>query len=377
MEIRIKQPVLKEALAAVQGALEKKGTMPILSNVLIESIGEGNIHVTATDTEITIRKTVEAEIIQSGKICVDASKLMALANNIAGTAEISLKSDRNHWGLLSSGKIKVRLAGYDPETWPEVATAKSAPSEIESVGFFNALSRTGFIAAKAKSHRFDVQSVKVEAASGILRLIATDGNRLAWAEAECDAELTLDTTIPRRAFGDISRIGAEKFQFGEDPKNLFFETDDTLIVVRKDYSNFPQWRLAMPKDCEFEAVLSRDDLFAAVKRASAFADSEFSSIYFAFTSEGLELWSRTVENGEIEESIPLEYSGPAIEKGCQYPFLIDLCNLAPAGSKIRCHVSPAERGAMLYSIEGDTSFEYVVMPTTVKHSKRAELKLAA
>lgn len=376
MEFKIKQPVLKDALAAVQGALEKKGTMPILSNVLIESIGENNIQVTATDTEITIRKTAAADIIQSGKICVAADKLMALANNIAPTAEITLETERNHWGLLSSGKIKVRLAGHDPETWPEIAVAKSAPAEIDAAGFFNALSRTGFIAAKAKSHRFDVQSVKVEAADGILRLISTDGSRLAWAETECEADLTLDTTIPRRAFGDIARLTAEKFRFGEDPKNLFFETDDTLMVVRKDYSNFPKWRLAMPKDCEFEAAVGRDELLAAAKRASAFADSEYSSIYFAFTPEGLELWSRTIENGEIDESIPLEYSGPLIEKGCQYPFLIDLCGLAPAGSKIRCHVSPAERGAMLFSIDGDSTFEYVVMPTTVKHSKRAQIQEA-
>ena len=131
MEFVIKQNILKEELGFVQGIVEKKSTIPVLSNILIESIGEGTIRIVGTDLDVTIRCEAEADIKEAGSMCIQARKLFDIVR-LLPEADVHFKKDENEWVRLTCDKSKFRLAGVSRDQFPEVPEFKSAPMALSA-----------------------------------------------------------------------------------------------------------------------------------------------------------------------------------------------------------------------------------------------------
>ncbi|HXH69583.1 MAG TPA: hypothetical protein VNI60_04465, partial [Pyrinomonadaceae bacterium] len=169
MEFVIKQGILKDELGFVQGIVEKKSTIPVLSNILIESVGENNIRIVGTDLDVTIRCEAEADIKKAGSMCIQARKLFDIVRLLPDT-DVHFTKDENEWVKLNCGKSNFRLAGVSREQFPEVPSFKSAPMKLSADIFNHFIHNTAFAITNEQS-RFTLSGAKFMIDGAMARMV--------------------------------------------------------------------------------------------------------------------------------------------------------------------------------------------------------------
>ncbi|MBK9154396.1 MAG: DNA polymerase III subunit beta [Chloracidobacterium sp.] len=333
MEFHIKQSTLTEVLGYVQGVVERKSTIPVLSNILIESIGENSIRIVGTDLDVTVRCDADAEIKSAGAMCVQARKLFDLSRLLTGE-DVKFKKDENDWVVVTCGRGKFRLAGVAKEQFPEIPIFKSAPLKLPAGVFNYFIQHTAFAITNEQS-RFTLSGAKFIVADGRARMVTTDGHRLAFVELPLasDAGGSIDTLIPKKALLElvkISRDSEEEVSFGEDDNHIYFELEGRLLITRKLSGNFPNYEMVMPKDAEKKVVFDLDDMKGAVRRVSLMADDRNRSIRLTVREGEVEISARSSEEGEGTEIVPAEYNGEETPLGFNWQYLQDFLNTVAA-----------------------------------------------
>lgn len=333
MEFVIKQSALKEVLGFVQGVVERKSTIPVLSNILIESLGENSIRIVGTDLDVTIRCDAEAEIKKGGAMCIQARKLFDLARLLSGD-NVKFKKEENEWVSVTAGRGKFRLAGVSREQFPEIPIFKSAPLKLPAEVFNHFIQHTSFAITNEQS-RFTLSGAKFMLADGKARMVTTDGHRLAYIEREMDTALedTMDALIPKKALLElvkISRDSGEDIAFGEDQNHIYFELEGRLLITRKLSGNFPNYEMVMPKDNDKTAVFDLEDMRGAVRRVALMADERNRSIRLTVREGEIEISAQSSEEGEGNDVVPADYIGEEMQLGFNWQYLQDFLNVVSA-----------------------------------------------
>src|SRR2546421_9863825 len=200
MEFTISKTALQKELGFVQGVVEKKNTIPVLSNILIESVGENTIRIIGTDLDITIRCETEAEIKTPGTMCVQARKLFDIAR-LLPDAPVSFRKEENEWVTVECDRSKFRLPGVSKETFPELPGFKSTPLKLPASVLKMLIERTIF-AITQEEGRYTLSGAKFELDKKNVKMVTTDGHRLAYVatnEGLSDGGTgELDVLIPRK-----------------------------------------------------------------------------------------------------------------------------------------------------------------------------------
>jgi DNA polymerase-3 subunit beta len=324
MEFSIKQSVLKEELGYIQGVVERKSTIPVLSNILIESLGEGSIRIVGTDLDVTIRCDAEANIIKAGAMCVQARKLFDIVRTLSD-GEIHFKKEDNEWVEMKAGRAKFRLAGVSREQYPEIPIFKSASMKLSAEVFNYFIQNTAF-AITNETSRFTLSGAKFVIEGDKARMVTTDGHRLAFIEKTLDtpSEASMDALIPKKALLElvkISRTESGDVAFGEDQNHIYFETGGRLLITRKLTGNFPNYEMVMPKDNDKKVVFDLTDMRSAVRRIALMADERNRSIRIAIREGEVEVTAQSSEEGEGNEFVPADYKGEEVILGFNHQYL--------------------------------------------------------
>ena len=325
MEFTIKQSVLKEELGFIQGVVERKTTIPVLSNLLIESIGEKEIRIVGTDLDVTIRCDAEADIKTAGSMCIQARKLFDIVRALPAGADAHFKKEENEWVILKCGNARFRLAGVNREQFPEIPQFKSTPLRLPAETFAYFIQNTAFAITNEQS-RFTLSGAKFIIGDGKARMVTTDGHRLAYVEKSVDTDGTMDTLVPKKALLELVKLargGDEDISFGEDPNHIFFETEGRLLITRKLSGNFPNYEMVMPKDSDHFAVFDLDDMRSAVRRVSLMADERNRSIRLTVREGEVEITAQSSEEGEGREVVPADYKGEEMTLGFNWQYLLE------------------------------------------------------
>ncbi len=334
MEFVIKQSALKEELGFVQGIVEKKSTIPVLSNILIESVGEGTIRIVGTDLDVTIRCEAEAEIKQPGAMCIQARKLFDIVRLLDG-GDVHFTKEENEWVKMSCGKSKFRLAGVNRDQFPEVPSFKSAPLKLSAEIFNHFISNTAFAITNEQS-RFTLSGAKFMIDGGTARMVTTDGHRLAFIQKYLGEGNTdnMDALIPKKALMElvkISRDSAGEVSFGEDANHIYFEVDGRLLITRKLSGNFPNYEMVIPKDNDKTVTFDSDEMKNALRRVSLMADERTRSVKMTIRTGEIEIAAQSSEEGEANEKVSAEYSGEEVQIGFNSQYLQEFLNVVGSG----------------------------------------------
>jgi len=335
MEFVIKQSVLKDELGFVQGIVEKKSTIPVLSNILIESVGENTIRIVGTDLDVTIRCEASADIKQSGAMCIQARKLFDIVRLLDG-GDVHFTKEENDWVKLTSGKSNFRLAGVNRETFPEVPNFKSAPMKLSSEIFNHFIQNTAFAITNEQS-RFTLSGAKFMISNGTARMVTTDGHRLAYIEknlGESSAAETMDALIPKKALMELVKISRDakgEISFGEDANHIYFEVNGRLLITRKLSGNFPNYEMVIPKDNDKRATFDAEEMKTAIRRVALMADERTRSVKMTIRPNEIEIGAQSSEEGEANEKVSAEYSGEEVQVGFNSQYLQEFLNVV--GSK--------------------------------------------
>jgi len=397
MEFRIKQSVLKEELGFIQGVVERKTTIPVLSNILIESIGEKEIRIVGTDLDCTIRCDAEAEILQAGAICVQARKLFDIVR-VLDSGDVHFKKEDNEWVAMKAGRANYRLAGVSREQFPELPQFKSTPLSLPAEVFSFFVRNTAFAITNEQS-RFTLSGAKFIIGDGKAKMITTDGHRLAYVERAIAADGTMDTLIPKKALLELVKIsrGTGDVAFGEDQNHIYFETEGRLLITRKLTGTFPNYEMIMPKTSEHVATFDLDEMRNAVRRMSLIADDRNRSLRLTVRDGEVEVTAQSSEHGEGNEVVQADYKGDEMTLGFNWQYLLEfLTNVGSVemiaaesqtdegetketeGDKVRVKDNAAPHARISFefkdpnaqtqlSLAGETTYDYkyIVMPLRI------------
>jgi DNA polymerase-3 subunit beta len=328
MEFTIKQSILKDELGFIQGVVERKTTIPVLANILIESIGENEIRIVGTDLDCTIRCDTEAEIKQSGAMCIQARKLFDIVRALQSGADVHFKKEQNEWVTLKCGNARFKLAGVNRDQFPEIPQFKSTPLKLAAEVFAYFIQNTAFAVTNEQS-RFSLSGAKFIIADGIAKMVTTDGHRLAYVEKAVESDGTIDTLVPRKALLELVKLARDTdgdVQFGEDPNHIYFETQGRLLITRKLSGQFPNYEMVMPKESDHRVVFNLDDMRSAVRRISLMADERNRSVRVTIRDNEIEITAQSSEEGEGSEAFPADYKGEEITLGFNHQYLLEYLN---------------------------------------------------
>lgn len=391
MEFVIKQNALKEELGFVQGIVEKKSTIPVLSNILIESVGENTLRIIGTDLDVTIRCEAGAEIRQAGAMCVQARKLFDIVR-LLPDADVHFKKEENEWVRVACGKSNFRLAGVSREQFPEVPQFKSAPMKLPARTFTNFIQLTGFAITQEQS-RFTLSGAKFLVDNGIIKMVTTDGHRLAYIERKETIDGTMDALIPKKALTELTKIARDaegEVSFGEDQNHIYFEVDGRLLITRKLSGTFPNYEMVIPKNNDKVATFDAEEMKRAIARVALMADERTRSVKLQIKPNEIQISSQAAEEGEADEIVSAEYSGEEVQIGFNAQYLQDFLNVIGSGTETEVKeteqetegdkVKVKEGGRLRVSFEfkdgnaqtqmriaGDSGYDYkyVVMPLRI------------
>ena len=372
MEFTVSKSDLVRELSLSQGVVEKKTTIPILSNVLLEAVGE-RVHLTATDLELGIRCSCPARIKKEGAGTVPARKLLDYVR-LLPEADVNMKFLENHWASITCGRSRTKIAGMSRESFPELPEMPEPMAEIPVRMLSSMISRTSFAISMEES-RFTLNGALLVMRPEGLTMVATDGHRLAYVQAAPvaggGADKQFRALVPKKAMAELIKLADEgapdaKAIFAGDENHLFFQVGHRLLITRKLTGNFPDYERVLPKDHSLTAKLQKDEIRSAIERVAQFADERSRAIRVQFTSGEVRVFSSSVEMGESEESVSSEYQGPDLEIGFNAQYLLDFLRAIPQD-----HVAfelKDQKSAGEMRPDGDAiadQYRYVVMPMRI------------
>jgi DNA polymerase-3 subunit beta len=370
MEFTVKKADLVRELSLSQGVVEKKTTIPILSNVLIEAVG-GKIQLTATDLELGMKCSCPAEVKKEGSGTIPARRLLDYVRLLPESA-ISIKFADNHWANLLCGRSRTRIAGMSRESFPELTKMPDKLVEIPFGKLARLVSRTIF-AISTEESRFTLNGALLLIKPGRLIMVATDGHRLSLSEEEMDfggAEPNYRALLPKKAMSELLKLCEDGnpdavVAFAGDENHLFFQSGDRLLLCRKLTGNFPDYERVLPAEQPHAVKLSREELRSAIDRVAQFSDERSRAVRLKFSPGELQLHSSLSDTGETDESISVIYDGPVVEVGFNAHYIAEFLR-AVSDDNVSFHFRDAGNAGELRpeGAEGAT-YRYVVMPMRI------------
>lgn len=371
MEFKISKSALQKELGFVQGIVEKKNTIPVLSNILIESVGENTIRLIGTDLDVTIRCETDAEeITVPGSMCVQARKLFDIAR-LLPDATVSFRKEENEWVTVKCERANFRIPGVARDQFPEVPSFKSAPMKMRAEIFKSLIDRTIFAITQEES-RYQLSGAKFIYDKSGAKMVTTDGHRLAYIEhrelGKNASEQALDALIPRKTLAELTKLTASfegEISLGADENHIYFEVGPRLLISRMLSGQFPNYEMVMPKGNDKSADFDSALLNQAIRRVALMADDRSHAIRFHIAPNELKITSQNAEEGEAKETIATEYAGDATEIGFNAQYLQDFLSVFGEG-QVRFEFKDGNSQAQLRpAIEDDYDYKYVVMPMRI------------
>lgn len=366
MQFVVSKQNLQRELAYVQGVVEKKNTIPVLSNILIESVGENNIRLTGTDLDVTIRCDMDAEVSTAGSICVQARKLFEIAR-LLPDAPVTFKKESNDWVTVTCDKTKFKMVGVARDAFPEVPSSKSTPTKLSAEIIKSFIDKTIFAITQEES-RYTLSGAKFIMDDTGAKMVTTDGHRLAYVERKGvskDGSDAIDTLIPRKTLAELTKLttGFEgEISLGLDNNHIFFEVGPRLLVSRMLYGQFPNYDMVMPKNNDKSVQFDSGLLNSAVRRVALMSDERSHAIRFHLEPNQLVISSQNAEEGEASESIQADYNGEETDIGFNAQYLLEFLNVIGEGA-VAFEFKDGNSQAQLRPAEGgDYDYKYVVMP---------------
>src|SRR6202521_1371884 len=328
MEFTVSRTDLVRELNLSQGVVEKKTTIPILSNVLVEANGD-RIHLTATALELGSRCSCAARVKKTGAGTIPARRLLDYVR-LLPDADVQVKVLENHWANLVCGRSKTRIAGMSRDSFPELPEKPETLAEIP-ISVLNVMIAKTVFAISTEESRFTLNGALLVLRKGGLVMVATDGHRLAMVESSGDLSGITGAyraLLPRKAMLELQKLAGDSesdamVRFAGDENHLFFQLGDRLLLSRKLTGNFPDFERVLPKDHPHSVTLDREELRKSIERVAQFSDERSRAIKMRVQEGELHIHSSLSETGESEESLPVDYDGSAVEIGFNASYLLD------------------------------------------------------
>jgi len=371
MEITVSKFELLRELTATQGVVERKTTIPILSNYLFEA-GADKLSLTATDLDLSLRTSCNAKVKKEGSCTIPARKLHDYVK-LLPDADITIKLLENHWVSIRCGRSNTKMVGMARSNFPSLPAFPTAGVVKIPAGVLREMiAKTTFAIANEES-RYTLNGALMVLKPESITMVATDGHRLAHIERSGEkfegVSGEMKTLVPKKAMDEIKSLldstDVEAIDFAKDESTLFFRIGPRLLTSRQLTGQFPNYEAVLPKDNNKSVTVNCDDLTGAIQRVAQFADERSRAVRMKIEKGELKISASSTETGESEDSIETNYNGDSVTIGFNAAYLIDFLKATGSG-EVRMEFKDAQSAGQLRPAEGDDyKYRYIVMPMRI------------
>ncbi len=374
MRVTVEREVLLTALQRVQGIVEKRNTMPSLANVLLEAKKEG-LDISATDLELGMRGLYKATVEETGSVTFSARKLYEILKEIKDP-EIAMTVTEDCLVTITTDRGEFKVVGLPSKDFPPLpAIERDGLIPLPGAGLLQLIRKTLF-AVGDNDTRYVLNGLLVvvtkEGETPMIRLVGTDGHRLAMAEQKLETdkkkspEQEEKVIVPKKAAAEIRRLLEEdddEPMIGFTKNMLIFRKSGLVMTSRLMEGNYPNYQQVIPKAGNKKITVNREDLEGALRRVSVLSQTKTYAVKLTFGKKAITLFSSHPDMGEAKEEIPASFNGEDFSAGFNARYLLDVLGVMESETVVlnmEASLSPC-----LIREQGNALFQAVVMPVKV------------
>jgi DNA polymerase III subunit beta len=372
MELVVRKNELLRELQLFQGIVERKNTIPILANVLLEAKGD-EVRMLATDLEVALRSRCQASVAKGGSLTLPAKKLYEIVKALPET-DVRIEEDRN--GVkVAADRFDSRMQTLPREDFPTLPESTgTARAALGSTALKEMVAKTHF-AITGEDTRYFLNGALFVLRSDVMSLVATDGHRLALVSVKRDGK---DETVkpgdevkrilPKKTLLELGKLlteGDGDIQYDAGENHLFFEVGGRVLISRMIDGQFPAYERVIPKGNDKLIEFERERLTNAVKRVALLSNERSRAVKFEIDKGKVEVTSSSSEFGEAREQLPVEYTGGAMTISFNAQYVLDFLNVVDSdivSLSLKDEVSQAVMKPV--GAEG-YDYTYVIMPMRI------------
>jgi len=363
MKIVTSKDVILEPLQQIGGVVERRQTLPILANILVNASND-LLTITATDLEVEMKTKVAVSCDSELDFTLHARKLIDICRALPDGAgiEINVEGERT---TIRSGKSRFTLGTLPAQDYPVIEPSASSHRFSITERILKRLIEKTHFAMAQQDVRYYLNGMLLEIVGGIIKTVATDGHRLALSERDCNLESSIDVQVivPRKAILELSRLlsdSDEQVDVDISSNHIRLSMKETVFTSKLIDGKFPDYQRVVPSNCTKEVIAQKDDLRQALQRTSILSNEKYRGIRFQFSSGVLELLAHNPEQEEAQEEIEINYDGEELVIGFNVGYLIEVLSVLES-DQVRMSLSDADSSCLIQDVKTDSS-RYVIMP---------------
>jgi DNA polymerase III subunit beta len=367
MELVVRKNELLRELQFFQGIVERKNTIPILANVLLEAKGD-EVRMLATDLEVALRSRCHAMVAKGGSLTLPAKKLYEIVKSLPET-DVRIEEDKN--GVkVAADKFDSRMQTLPREDFPTLPEASgTARATLPREALRQMVSRTQF-AITGEDTRYFLNGAKFVLKPDSLTLVATDGHRLALVEVKHNVgvEQEIGVILPKKTLLELGRLlvegeGDVVFESGEN--HLFFDVGGRMLISRMIDGQFPAYERVIPKGNDKLLEFDRERLTSAVKRVALLSNERSRAVKFEVSKGRVDVTSSSSEFGEAREQIPVDYTGAPLTISFNAQYVLDFLSVAESDLVSLSLKDDVSQAVMQPVAAQGYEYTYVIMPMRI------------
>jgi len=372
MIINVSRVDFLAALSSLQNVTGKKGTIAILSNVLVETKND-SVAITGTDLEVGIRYSVPAEVLSAGSITLPAKKLFEIVRE-SGADIIHVECMDNNWVKITADSSSYNLAGMEADEFPSFPEYNEASLvEVDGALINELIDKTIFAVAPEGESQYNLSGVLVEkevrdGGKNFTRMVSTDGHRLSLMEVERGEELANmhirpTTLIPRKGIMEMRKFcdGLESVAISFEEKQAVLKTEQALLIIRLMNGDFPDYRNILKGNADDKFIeIDRVALLNSMKRMNLFTEDRYNAVKFQIENNKLTLTSQNMDIGNARDEMDIVYSGEKMALGFNGKYFVDVLQVLKSGT-VKVFISSTETPCLIRA-EEEPGFVSLIMP---------------
>ena len=363
MQLSITREDLLKPLQQIIGAVERRQTMPALSNLLIRGNDQG-LSITATDLEVELIATLDMELEDQGTTTIPARKLLDICRSLPDQAKIAVNSS-NEKVKVSSGRSRFSLATLPAEDFPTIDDLELDQNVVIKEADFKALIEKTAFAMAQQDVRYYLNGLLLEVDAEQIRTVATDGHRLALSQLDhkSDIDGSRQIILPRKGVQELLRLlSSEDNQItvAIGKNHLRVNLANLQFTSKLIDGRFPEYQRVLPEECDNRAKIDKVQLKQALTRASILSNEKYKGIRLILDDNTMVIQAHNPEHEEAEDEIEINYKGDRLEVGFNVVYLLDVLN-ALESDTVEVIIQDANSSALIIAPDSQVS-RYVVMP---------------
>jgi DNA polymerase-3 subunit beta len=370
MEVRLNRGEFLNELAPMQGIVERKTTIPALAHILLTA-GDGQLRLAATDLDVSLTSSCDADVASPGAIAVQAKKLTEIIRAV-NAAEVHLQEEEPQTLTIRAANSRFKIRGMNPEDFPTLPeVTEGSHAKLSFTDLRRMVSKILF-AVSAEESRFQLNGALMKLKPSSLEMVATDGHRLALVENKGLEEGPGEDApedgvlVPRKALQEIQRFeGDGSLAFTRGQHHLSFRLGRRELICRILEGTFPDYERVISKTNDKKLIFDRRNLSDAVRRVALLTGDRARAVRFQFEPSQLVISAANPDLGEAIEQVPCDYDGEEFRLGVNPDYMIDFLS-AVETDKVRLDLKDENTQAVGFPVDGpDERYLCVIMPMRI------------